>query len=97
MNVWQILYRSIAQRLSNSSSAPLPTRCLTPRCPEWPESTTSYLPARGAQMADAILLEAKSFIERSAKKQITLNAREFIKRLKKNKKKKDTHKFNIAR
>ena len=90
MNVWQSLYRSIAHRFSNSNSAPLPIRGHTPQCPERLESTTSYLPAHGAQSADAILLEAKSLIERSVKKQIKLNAREFIKRLKKNKVSDDT-------
>ena len=90
MNVCQRLYRSIAQRFSNSSNAPPPTRCLTPRCPEWPESTTSYLPARGAQPADAVLLEAKSLVERSVKKQIKLYPKEFIKRLKNNKVSDDT-------
>ena len=90
MNVWQSLYRSIAHRFSNSNSAPLPIRDQNPQCPERIESTTSYLPVRGAQSADAILLEAKSLVERSVKKQIKLDAREFIKRLKKNKVSDDT-------
>ena len=88
MNVLQSVYRNIAHRFSNSRSAPHPTR--GPRCPEWLESTTSYLPARGAQPADAVLLEAKSLVERSVKKKIKLYAREFIKRLKNNKVSDDT-------
>ena len=87
MNIWQSLYRSIAHRFS---CAPLPIRDPTPQRPEDIESTTSYLPAQSAQPADAILLEAKSLIERSAKKQIKLNAQEFINRLKKNKVSDDT-------
>ena len=88
MNVLQSVYRSIAHRFSNSRSAPHPIR--GPQCPECIESTTSYLPARGAQPADAVLLEAKSLVERSVKKQIKLYPKEFIKRLKNNKVSDDT-------
>ena len=90
MNGWQSLFRSFGQRLWNYGSGPPPVRDATPEVPGRIESTTGHLKAPGAHPGDAILLEAKSLIERSVKKHIKLHEWEFIELLKNKKVSDDT-------